>query len=230
MHGMHDVETSAGGSPLRNSLWNLLFRVVSSTDHSRTAWASILRGACLAFFKEPIDELPLSDNDSSRLRFKALFFGLSDDSVYALFEFLLTDEHAGLKEADRKLIRRRVNAVLDEECAGRRLLRDAFVPLPDMLGLDAVANADETLTLFDMAAARRHLDAAVAFLSRKPEGAEREAVREAVLAVAAVVRVLRGGAVEIAVGTVAPVAENAGIPAGLLGGIEATLRHAYAAS
>jgi len=55
-----------GGTPLRNSLWNLLYRVVSSNDHSRTAWGAILRRSCLAFFKQPIDDLPSSDNDASR--------------------------------------------------------------------------------------------------------------------------------------------------------------------
>ena len=40
------------GTPLRNSLWNLLYRIVSLNDHSRTAWGAILRGACRAFFKE----------------------------------------------------------------------------------------------------------------------------------------------------------------------------------
>ena len=48
---MRDHVGAAAGTPLRNSLWNLLYRVVSSTDHSRTAWGAILRGACLAFGK-----------------------------------------------------------------------------------------------------------------------------------------------------------------------------------
>jgi len=87
-------EHGKAGTPLRNSLWNLLFRVVSSTDFSRIAWTTVLRGACLSFFKEPIDELPLSDNDASRLALKDRFFDLPDHRVYDLFEFLLTDQHA----------------------------------------------------------------------------------------------------------------------------------------
>lgn len=234
---MHPTERSEPGSPLRNSLWNLLYRAVSYTDLSRTAWSSILRGSCLSFFKEPIDDLPDGDNEASRREFKRLFFQLPDHRVYDLFEFLLADDRAGLKETDRKLIRRRLNPVLDEEKAPVRLLRDRFVPLPDELGLDAVASAQEDLTLFDLAASARHLEAAVAFLSRRPEPAGREAVREAVLAVAGVVHGLRGqGAAgaqrpgPVAVGTVAPAAESFGMPADLTPGIDALLKRCHAVS
>lgn len=234
---MHPTERTEPGSPLRNSLWNLLYRAVSSTDLSRTAWSSILRGSCLSFFKEPIDDLPDGDNEASRREFKRLFFELPDPRVYDLFEFLLTDDRAGLKETDRKLVRRRLNPVLGEEKAPVRLLRDRFVPLPDELGLDALASAQEGLTLFDLAASARHLEAAVAFLSRRPEPAGTDAVREAVLAVAGVVHGLRGQGTAgerrpgaVAVGTVAPAAEAFGMPADLATGIDALLKRCHAVS
>lgn len=215
--------TSPSGSTLCNSLWNLLFRVVSSMDHSRTAWNAILRGSCLAFFREPIDDLP-ADNDSARASFKQRFFSLPEFRVYDLFEFLLSDDHAGLKEMDRKLIRRSLNELLDQEGAPVRLLRDKFMPLPDSLGIDAVAAAEEKISLFDLPAASRHIESAVAFLSRRPDAAGREAVREALLAVACVVQSLRSGEGKIAVGTVGPVAAKCKIDPNVLAGMEATLR------
>ena len=215
---------------MTNSLWNLLYRVVAATDHSRTVWTAVLRGSCLAFFKEPIDELPASDNEASRLLFKNRFFALPESRVYDLFEFLLADDRAGLKEMDRKLIRRKLNELLDQEGAPVRLLRDRFVPLPDSLGFDAVATADEKLTLFDLTAARRHLETALAFLSRRPEPAGREAVREAVLAVAAVVRTLSGETGKVSLGTVGPLAESMDIPRDLLAGFEGTLRRCHEVS
>jgi hypothetical protein len=227
---MSGSDATSGGTALRNALWNLLYRVVSSTDRTGTAWEAVLRGSCLAFFKETIDDLPLADNEASRQELKRLFFAIPEHRVYDFLEFLLEDEHAGLKEADRKLIRRRLNAVLDEEGAPVRLLRDRFVPLPDLLSLDAAAVASEQLTLFDMAAARRHLHAALAFLARRPDPAAGEAVREAVLAVAAVVRVLGGEEGKVAVGTIAPVADRVGIAPELREGIEAVLRRAHAGS
>lgn len=233
-------------SPLRNSLWNLLYRVVSANDRSRTAWTSLLRGACLAFFKETIDDLPAADNDASMREFKRLFFGIPAHRVYDLFEFLLVDDRGGMKELDRKLIRRGLNPVLEEDVAPVRLQRDRFVPLSDDLSLDALAGAGETLSLFDLAAAGRHLESAVSFLSRRPEPATGEAVREAVIAVAAVVHSLRAapagqpsGAAEegrdhgsggIAVGTVGPVRETFGIDGRLAAGIEATLARCHALS
>jgi hypothetical protein len=221
---------SSPASSLRNSLWNLLFRVVSATDHSRTVWTAVLRGACLAFFKEPIDDLPAGDNEASRLSFRERFFALPDHRVYDLFEFLLGDDKAGLKEVDRKLIRRSLNEVLEQEGAPVRLLRDRFVPLPDSLGFDAVATAEEKATLFDLAAGSRHLASALAFLSRRPEAATQEAVREALLAVAAVVRTLGGAEGKVALGTVAPVSKPLEIPPDLLEGMEATLRRCHALS
>ena len=219
-----------GGTPLRNSLWNLLYRVVSGNDHSGTAWGAILRGVCLAFLKKAIDDLPASDNEASRRTLKEAFFGLPDHRVYDLFEFLLADDRAGMKEVDRKLIRRSMNQVLEEEVAPVRLLRDRFVPIADGLGLDSLETARETLSLFDQNAAARHLQAAAAFLSRRPEPAAKEAVREAVIAVAAVVHTLAGGSGEIAMGTVAPVAGRLGIAPGLRAGIESMLSRCHAVS
>jgi len=228
---------STPGTPLRNSLWNLLFRVVSSTDFSKIAWTTVLRGAALAFFREPIDELPLTDNDASRLALKERFFGLPEHRVFDLFEFLLADDRAGLKELDRKLIRRSVNELLEREAAPVRLYRDRFRPFQGALEFDGMAAAEEAVSLFDLAAARRHLDAAYAYLSRRPEPEARGALREAVLAVAAValeVAQRDGGegdaAPRLVVGSVAHAAKNAGIRPDLLPGIEALLRRAHAIS
>lgn len=234
---METAEHGNAGTALRNSLWNLLFRVVSSTDFSRIAWTTILRGACLSFLSEPIDELPLSDNDASRLALKARFLALPDHRVYDLFEFLLTDDHAGLKEMDRKLIRRGLNELLEREGAPVRLYRDRFRPYQDFLGFDEMAEAGETVRLFDMAAAQRHMSTAVAYLSRRPDPEYRGAVREAVLAVAAVAREISakdaagsGEPRPVIVGSAAHAAKAAGIPPELLGGIEALLRRAHEVS
>jgi hypothetical protein len=232
-HGERDTS----GSPLRNSLWNLLFRVLSSTDFARVAWTTVLRGAGLSFFKEPIDALPLSDNDASRLALKDRFFALPEDRVYDLFEFFLADDRSGLKELDRKLIRRGLNDLLEREGAPVRLYRDRFRPFQDILGFDEVAQAEEAVRLFDMAAAQRHVDTAVAYLSRRPEPEYRGAIREAVLAVTAVAaevasRQARTGeeAPSLVVGSVAHAAASAGIPPELLAGIEPLLRRAHALS
>ncbi|HSE14252.1 MAG TPA: hypothetical protein VLB08_01545 [Candidatus Deferrimicrobium sp.] len=234
---MGNDERDKSGSPLRNSLWNLLYRVLSSTDFARVAWTAVLRGACLSFFKEPIDELPLSDNDASRLALKARFFDLPDDRVYDLFEFFLVDDHGGLKEMDRKLIRRGLNELLEREGSTVRLYHDRFRPYQDILGFDEVAQAEETVRLFDMAAAHRHMETAVAYLSRRPVPESRGAIREAVLAVTAVAREVaareagkRGEEPLLVVGSVAHAAVAAGIPPELLEGIELLLRRAHALS
>ncbi len=224
--------------PLRTSLWNLLYRVVSANDRSGTAWTAILRGACLAFFKETIDDLPAADNEASMRELKRLFFDLPGHRVYDLFEFLLTDDRAGIKELDRKLFRRGLNPVLEEEGAPVRLLRDRFVPLPDEVSLDAFAGAEESLSLFDLAAAKRHLESALSFLSHRPDPACRDAVREAVIAVAAVVHSLPGAgsagdappSAGIALGSLGPVRERLGISIGLADGIEAILARCHASS
>ena len=234
---METGERGKSGTTLRNSLWNLLFRVLSSTDFARVAWTAVLRGACLSFFKEPIDELPLSDNDASRLALKDRFFDLPSHRVYDLFEFFLLDDHAGLKEMDRKLIRRGLNDLLEREGASVRLYHDRFRPFQDVLGFDEVAQAEETVRLFDMAAAQRHMETAVAYLSRRPDPEYRGAIREAVLAVTAVAREVAAREVRegeegapLVVGTVAHAAAAAGIPAEMLRGIDLLLRRAHALS
>jgi len=225
------------GTPLRNSLWNLLFRVLSSTDYSKIAWTAVLRGAALSFFKEPVDELPLTDNDASRLALKGRFFALPDGGAYGLFEFLLSDDSGGLKEVDRKLIRRGLNELLEREGADFRLFRDRFRPYQDALGFNESAEAERTVTLFDLDAARRHLYQAQVCLAAQPEPESRAALREAVLAVAAVaLEAAKRGAKEgdppprLVVGSVAHAAKAAGIPEGALPQIEALLKRAHGLS
>lgn len=223
------ADRAGEATPLRNSLWNLLYRIVSVGDRSGTAWGAILRGTCLGFFKETYDDLPVSDNEAARRALKDFFFRLPDHRLFDLYEFLLTDDQSGMKEVDRKLIRRSINEVLEEEAAPVRLLRDRFVPLPDELSLDAVASAGEKVSLFDLDAARRHLQAAVEFLARRPESASGEAVREAVLAVAAVVRTFGGASGPVALGTVSPAAGRLGIPRALREAIDAMLGYCRSA-
>ena len=234
---METGERAKSGTPLRNSLWNLLFRVLSSTDFARIAWTTVLRGACLSFFKEPIDELPLSDNDASRLALKDRFFSLPEHRVYDLFEFFLLDDHGGLKEMDRKLIRRGLNDLLEREGSNVRLYHNRFRPYQDVLGFNEMAQAGETVRLFDMAAAQRHMETAVAYLSRRPEPDSRGAIREAVLAVAAVAREVAarevrkgGGDPPLVVGSMAHAAAAAGIPEELVRGIDLLLRRAHTLS
>lgn len=222
------------GAPLRNSLWNLLFRVLSATDYSKVAWTAVLRGAALSFFKEPIDALPLSDNDASRRALKERFFALPDRGSYALFEFLLGDDAAAVKEVDRKLIRRGLNELLEREGADVRLFRDRFRPYQDALGFNESAEAEDAVSLFDLEAARRHLHQAQACLAAEPEPLSRDALREAVLAVAAAtMEAERRGAKEgdppprITVGSVARAARAAGMPEGMLPGVESMLRRAH---
>ena len=131
---------------------------------------------------------------------------------------------------DRKLLRRSLNRVLEEEGAPVRLLRDRFVPLPDELGLDAVMTAGENLSIFTLDAAARHMNSSVEFLARRPSHASREAVREAVIAVAAVVRTLVGGSGPVAMGTVSPAADRLGIPPELHEGINAMLGYCHSVS
>jgi hypothetical protein len=147
------------------------------------------------------------------------------------------DDHGGLKEMDRKLIRRGLNELLEREGSTVRLYHDRFRPYQDILGFDEVAQAEETVRLFDMAAAKRHMETAVAYLSRRPEPESRGAIREAVLAVAAVARevasreIRKGGEeAPLVVGSVAHAAAAAGISAELVKGIDLLLRRAHALS
>ncbi len=64
-------------------------------DHSKTAWTAILRGTALVIFKEPIDALPLSDNEAARAAFRERFLALPEGRIYDVFEFLLEDDRSG---------------------------------------------------------------------------------------------------------------------------------------
>jgi hypothetical protein len=127
-----------------------------------------------------------------------------------------------------------LNELLEREGTTVRLYHDRFRPYQDFLGFDEVAQAEETVRLFDMAAAQRHMETAVTYLSRRPVPESRGAIREAVLAVTAVAREVAAREVRqgweeapLVVGSVAHAAAAAGIPAELVKGIDLLLRRAH---
>lgn len=216
-------------TPLANSLWNLLYRSVASTDATRSAWPPILRGSCLGFFKEPIDDLP-AGNEEARLALRDRVLSLPASRIYEYFEFLLEDDRAGVKEVDRKLVRRGINPVLEEEGGSVRLRRDRFIPVSDEAGLDALDSAGEALGLFNLPAASRHLESALGFLGRQPEPACPEAIREALLAVACVTRSVPGGENRLVVGALGSAVDRLGIPGPVREGADRILSRCHAAS
>ena len=234
---MGNGERDKSGSPLRNSLWNLLFRVLSSTDFARIAWTTVLGGACLSFFKEPIDELPLSDNDASRLALKDRFFDLPDHRVYDLFEFFLVDDHAGLKEMDRKLIRRGLNDLLEREGSTVRLYQDRFRPYQDCprFRRGGAGRGDGAAVRHGRGATPPGDRRGVPFTAsrtfvpgRDPRGGPRGDGRGQGSGRPGGRK--KAGEAPLVVGSVAHAAAAAGMPAELLRGIDLLLRRAHALS
>ncbi len=176
---------------LRNSLWNWLAnavaRRVSSADDS-PYWERALGDIFVNFFKYPIDNMPTPDS-RSRAWLLEWFLSSPWSDAYNLVEFVLPriQLYRG-RSGDHT---QGLNAVLEREKAGYRVIAGTLTPITNPTELESVAAAATTRSGYEGVAT--HITAAAEFLGKKPEPDYRNSIKESISAVEAAAKLLAGG-------------------------------------
>ena len=173
------IQLNSIDSDLRNDLWNFVYVTVGGKDDKcASLWAN--------FFKKPIDEYHLP---SAIEYYKAFFTSCEPYEIYDILEFILEDfgyyqgslvRTGGIED--------KLNTLLIKNLSGYRFLNGVCAPITDQQELDSIQT---TLSQDDkFSSAREHITTALQHLSHKTNPDFRNSIKESILAVEAIVRVI----------------------------------------
>jgi hypothetical protein len=182
------VQLDSMSEELRNGLWNVLlagFRHLGESSHWKT-----VRYIWGEFFRLPLDEIP-SDYGTRMDALKQRFFEMPWYDVYNLLQFMARNEEEmwGRRSFD---LRSAVNEVLRKERSGYRFIGDELVPISDPEEIQSIRDSVGLATETGLTGARRHLEAAIELLAKRPEPDYRNCIKESVSAVESLVRHITG--------------------------------------
>jgi hypothetical protein len=181
------LQTTEITGDLRNTIWNVLLAYMHGTPQflegpyglhagiyflAESLWSSHL--------KLPVDEIP-ADFDIPR-RLKKLILESAWFAVYDLIEAIVA--YFEDNQLDQQF-----NVALERELAGYRLIDRLFVPIT---GEDEIAAIETAMAEEGAPGARRHLAAALAFLSDRKAPDYRNSIKESISAVESVARFSTG--------------------------------------
>jgi len=180
VQGMNDA--------LRNSLWNVLDMYIWSMDSflysshgNQPGIDSFSRLLWYFHFKKPMDSRPSKPREILGA-IRTYYFKYQWYEVYNFLEHVLIFEH------DKNLIDA-VNGVLEQELAGYRFIKSAFVPITDEVEVEAIQKA---LTEGPFSGVHAHIRMAMEHLSRHENPDYRNSIKESVSAVESMARVVTG--------------------------------------
>lgn len=182
------IQLESISSPLRNSIWNLLF---SLFNQGSSGWWHIAELSSQFFYKLPVDELPL-DNYDRREWLKERFYALPWHGVYDFIEFVVTwyersKATQGLRKEQLFII---FNRIFEEELSGYRFVAGELVPISSQAEVSAIESALSTTSLAGLTGAHAHISTALQLLAKRPDPDYRNSIKESISAVEAIAKQL----------------------------------------
>lgn len=184
------IQTDGMTDELRNSLWNVLDRVVWSAQgfmyvsygepdiepFTKVLWAQ--------YYKRPTDERPDQD-DRKLLKIREYFFSAKWYEVYDFVEFCLwlarLQKYRSLPED--------LNVILAREMSGYRVIGNELVPVTDSNEVESIT---EAISKSPFAGARTHFAQALKHLSDRHSPDYRNSIKESISAVESACREVTG--------------------------------------
>jgi len=186
------IQVEGMNDELRNSLWNVLYVEKFSThefnNYGPSSPHTIERFSISLwshFFKLPVDEMPDSDHLIHQV-IRKHFFACKWHEVYDFIEFCLEFFEYDY-DAEGFVIK--LNAVLERELAGYRIINGRIAPITSPQELASVQSAIDDNAY---PGASAHLKTALELLSSKTNPDYRNSIKESMSAVESVCRVITG--------------------------------------
>lgn len=182
------IQIKSMNEELRNSLWNVLdLSLWSSEGYLSNPYDSaeiepFSESLWLRFFKEPIDTIP-GNNKRILKSIRKFFFGCEWYEVYDFLEFVSEYQKDNLE------LTKAINAVLEREFAGYRLISGNVVDITDEQEVQMLQEALQD-TRFE--GVNCHLQRALELLSNKGNPDYRNSIKESISAVESMAKIITG--------------------------------------
>ncbi len=172
--------------PLRNRLWNLLRKELFACGRTIRTRNDCMDLITDEFLGVALDDLPISCELWVKW-FQGRFFNLQWFDVYNLLEFLM--QHSRIRYfVIPEQFAFQVNAVLEDELSGYRLVGDSVVPISSPLELESLQQALASAKQLRQIGVQTHLDTALRLFSQRPQPDYRNSIKESISAVESLVR------------------------------------------
>ena len=144
-----EIQTDSMDSDLRNSLWNVLydqmlsrlqFRGSNEVDES---WIYVIDSLYSNFFKQPLDEIPMSRAYQVQENVKQWFFKVKYYEIYDLIEFIAQLGHPIVPE----VFKHECNLILERELSAYRFVNNEIVAITDKVEINEIESAYEIINV-----------------------------------------------------------------------------------
>src|ERR1700752_2189482 len=189
------LQVGSMDADLRTGLWNGLsifywnkWNGLSKIEHSQSCM-KLCVALWLDFFKSPIDDMPAPWETMHHL-IRKFFFSQDWNRIYDFIEFVVANYPNNLMPGATKDLVPYINAILERELSGYRLVGEHFTPITSEQENQAIAdavNVPDTLK-----PVREHIDAALQKLSDRGKPDYRTSIKESISAVEALCQLIAG--------------------------------------
>lgn len=182
------LQTEGMDDALRASLWNVVQEIIWSSHQSRSHYSytthsnlyGLIKRYWSNFFKTPLNDIPQHIQETIQA-VRKYFFSAEWYEVYDFIEFT-----ASMIGGNGEKFVRAVNAVLEREMSGYRLVDRKVVPITSAEELSAIEEALQATA--GLTGARTHISRALALLSDRKNPDYRNSIKESISAVESAVQ------------------------------------------
>jgi len=172
---------------LKNSIWNFLHNLFSEDE----LWHSYAVRVAQDFRKSRLDEVP-TYNVRCMEWMKNYFFALPLNHIYELLEYTVANVESFFPNGviQKATVEIYANVVLKTELSGYRFISGVLLPISNTQEMDEISNAVQTTQRIGLDGAYQHLQSAINLLGQKPDPDYRNSVKESILSIESIARVI----------------------------------------
>lgn len=172
---------------LKNSIWNFLHNLFSEDE----LWHSYAVRVAQDFRKSRLDEVP-TYNVRCMEWMKNYFFALPWNRIYELLEYTVANVESFFPNGviQKATVEIYANVVLKTELSGYRFISGVLLPISNTQEMDEISNAVQTTQRIGLDGAYQHLQSAINLLGQKPDPDYRNSVKESILSIESIARVI----------------------------------------
>jgi len=188
------VQLNSMDDDLRNSLWNIFYKVVlnkivmdSAQVIRRTNYWSDIQNLWFKFYKEPIDTIPALKDDVIYF-IKKEFYNYKWYQVYDFIEYFIKS----LLPHSNSVLIWELDQVLKNECSAYRVINNEFVPISDEEQLKTIQEVLDYTSTGKLKGVNIHIKSALTHLSDKTSPDYRNSIKESISAIESLSQIISG--------------------------------------
>ncbi len=184
-----EVQITSMDAPLRSTIWNLVDSLLPDKNHNTR-----LHDGAVDLIAANVLRVPTQRVDGS----SPIWWLLGEvekmtwAQVYDLLEYVVAMSTIWNPRLNIQAVVKHANVLLAREHSGYRFVNGQLAPITNLTEISEIESAAERVTAAGLDGARQHISTALSLFGQRPQPDYRNAIKEAVSAVEAVVKNITG--------------------------------------